>query len=158
MRRKGTPVSSELLAMRGRDLGQSDWFLIDQERVDQFADVTLDHQFIHVDPAAAGATPLGGTIVHGFLTLSLLVHLLEDMVPRPQSLLMGFNYGFDRIRFLAPVPVGSRVRATMRVVDVVERQPQQFLTTYDVSVEIEGTDKPALVATWLNLLVLGDDQ
>ena len=144
--------------MPGRDLGKSDWFVIDQDRVDQFADVTLDHQFIHVDPAAASATPLGGTIAHGFLTLSLLVHLLEGMAPRPQNLLMGFNYGFDKIRFLAPVPVGSRVRATMRVVDVVERQPQQFLTKYDVSVEIEGADKPALVATWLNLLVLGEDQ
>lgn len=141
-----------LLEMVGADRGYSDWFLIDQARVNEFADVTLDHQFIHVDPEAATATALGGPIAHGFLTLSLLVHLASQLSVQPDNLVMGFNYGFDKIRFLAPVPVGAEIRAHLVVADVTERHPGQFLVTYDVTVEIRGQDKPALVARWLNLL------
>jgi acyl dehydratase len=141
------------MEMVGQDLGHSDWFLIDQERVNAFADVTLDHQFIHVDPQAAAATPFGGPIVHGFLTLSLLVHLAGQVAVRPENMVMSINYGFDKIRFLAPVPVGSAIRAQLTVADVVERSPGRYLVTHDVTVEIQGSKKPALVAQWLSLFV-----
>lgn len=143
----------EILEMAGTDLGYSDWFRIDQERVNQFADVTIDHQFIHVDPAAATATPFGGPIVHGFLTLSLVVHLSAQVAVVPDNLAMALNYGFDKIRFLAPVPVGSDIRLHMKVIEVTERTPGQFLVKHDVTVEIQGHDKPALVAEWLSLLI-----
>lgn len=145
--------TAAILDMAGTDLGHSDWFLIDQDRVNQFADVTLDHQFIHVDPAAAAATPFGGPIAHGFLTLSLLVHLAEQVTQMPDNLAMAINYGFNKIRFLAPVPVGSEVRAHLKVAEVVERHPGQYQVTHDVSVEIRGEEKPALVAQWLSLLI-----
>lgn len=142
-----------LLDMIGADLGRSDWFLVDQQRVNDFADVTLDHQFIHVDPAAASKTPLGGTIVHGFLTTSLLVHLVAGLSVAPDNMVMGLNYGFNKLRYLSPVPVGSEIRAHVKVSDISERSPGQFLLTYDVTVEIKGEEKPALVAEWLNLLI-----
>ncbi|MFC2177441.1 MaoC family dehydratase [Actinomycetota bacterium] len=145
--------TSEILELKGSDLGYSEWFLIDQQRVNDFADATIDHQFIHVDEAAATAGPFGGTIVHGFLTLSLLVHLASELAPPLDSLVMGINYGFEKIRFLAPVPVGSEIRAHMTVADVIERSPGQFLFTQDVTVEIRGKDKPALVAQWLSLQI-----
>ncbi len=146
-------MTKDILEMVGTDLGYSDWFRIDQDRVDEFADVTLDHQFIHVDPEAAAATALGGTIVHGFLTTSLLVHLASGLTPPPANMAMGLNYGFNKLRFLSPVPVGSEVRAHVTVADVTERSAGQYLLTYDVTVEIKGSDKPALVAEWLNLLI-----
>jgi acyl dehydratase len=144
---------SEILDLKGADLGSGEWFLVDQQRVDDFADVTLDHQFIHVDEAAAAAGPFGGTIVHGFLTLSLLVHLASGLAPRLENLAMGINYGFDKIRFLAPVPVGSEIRAHVKLADVAERNPGQFLITQDVTVEIRGEEKPALAAQWLSLQI-----
>ncbi len=147
-------AKDRFVALAGSDLGASDWFLIDQERVDQFADVTIDHQFIHVDPVKAAATPFGGTIAHGFLTVALLVHLMKDISVVPQGAVMGINYGFDKVRFLTPVKVGSRIRATARVADVAEKSPGQFLVTYDVTVEIEGEAKPALVARWLGMTVV----
>jgi len=152
--------NADLLEMAGRELGFSDWLVVDQARVNGFADVTLDHQFIHVDPDAAAATPFGGPIVHGFLTLSLLVHLAEQVAVRPDNMVMGINYGFDKIRFLAPVPVGSAIRAQLTVAGVAERSPGQYLVAYDVTVEIQGQPKPALVARWLSLLVTaeGDSQ
>lgn len=152
--------NADLLEMAGRELGYSDWLVVDQARVNDFADVTLDRQFIHVDPDAAAATPFGGPIVHGFLTLSLLVYLGEQIAVRPDNMVMGINYGFDKIRFLAPVPVGSAIRAQLTVADVAERSPGQYLVTYDVTVEIQGEPKPALVAQWLSLLVTaeGDSQ
>jgi len=146
-------VSSEILEMKGADLGCGEWFLVDQQRVNDFADVTKDHQFIHVDETAAAAGPFGGTIVHGFLTLSLLVHLVAGLAPRLANLVMGVNYGFDKIRFLAPVPVGSEIRAHVKIADVVERSPGQFLITQDVTVEIRGEEKPALAAQWLSLQI-----
>ena len=146
-------MSQQILDAKGSDLGYSDWFLISQDRVNAFADVTLDHQYIHVDPERAAATPFGGTIVHGFLTTSLLVHLATSIALQPDNVVMGINYGFNKLRYLAPVPVGGEIRAHVTVADVVEKQPGQFLLTYDVTVEIKDHDKPALVAEWLNLLI-----
>lgn len=148
---------TSIAALAGEDLGASAWFLVDQDRVDAFADVTLDHQYIHVDPVRAAATPFGGTIVHGFLTTSLLVHLAAGLMAAPDNMVMGVNYGFNKLRYLTPVPVGSEVRAHVKVVDVVERSPGQFLLTYDVTVEIKGQDKPALVAEWLNLIITNEE-
>lgn len=142
-----------LIELVGKDLGHSEWFLVDQQRVDDFADVTLDHQYIHVDPAAAAGTPFGGTIVHGFLTTSLLVHLAAGLTVAPDNMVMGLNYGFNKLRYLSPVPVGSEIRAHVKVADISERSPGQYLLTYDVSVEIKGEEKPALVAEWLNLMI-----
>jgi len=145
--------TSEILDLQGSDLGHSKWFLVDQQRVNDFADVTIDHQFIHVDEAAAAAGPFGGTIAHGFLTLSLLVHLTSELATPLDNLVMGINYGFEKIRFLAPVRVGSEIRAHVKIADVTERSPGQFLFVQDVTVEIRGEDKPALVAQWLSLQI-----
>jgi acyl dehydratase len=150
-----TVTRQELTAMVGRDLGVSDWFLVDQERVNAFADVTLDHQFVHVDVERAKATPFGGTIAHGFLTLSLLVHLCLPFIPVPAGRKLVVNYGFDKIRFSAPVKVGKRIRAVAKLGDVAERKPGHIVIRLDVTVEIEGEDKPALVAEWLSLHVVG---
>jgi acyl dehydratase len=148
----GNPVTrAELAALVGKELGVSDWFAIDQARVSAFADVTLDHQFIHVDPKRASATPFGGTIAHGFLTLSLLVHLCLPFIPEPANRELVVNYGFDKIRFVAPVRTGKRIRARGVLGAVDERKPKQILLRVDVTVEIEGEDKPALVAEWLSL-------
>lgn len=128
----------------------SDWMVVDQGMIDRFADATLDHQFIHVDPVRAAGTPLGGTIAHGFLTLSLLPHL-QSSIPRPDmpAIRMGLNYGLDRVRFIHPVRSGSRIRAAATLVAIEEIAPGQFQQTHEFSVEIEGVEKPALVATWL---------
>ena len=150
-----TVTRQELTAMVGRQLGVSDWFLIDQERVNAFADVTLDHQFVHVDPERAKATPFGGTIAHGFLTLSLLVHLCLQFIPEPANRKLIVNYGFDKIRFSAPVKVGKRIRVVGKLGDVQERKPGNIIMRVDFTVEIEGEDKPALVAEWLSLHVVG---
>jgi acyl dehydratase len=149
-----TVTREELTAMVGRQLGTSDWFLIDQERVDEFADVTLDHQFVHVDPERAKATPFGGTIAHGFLTLSLLVHLCLPFIPTLANRKLVVNYGFDKVRFAAPVKVGKRIRAVSKLGEVTERKLGQVVMRVDVTVEIEGEDKPALVAEWLSLHVV----
>ena len=140
--------------MVGRELGVSGWFLIDQERVNAFADVTLDHQFVHVDPERARATPFGGTIAHGFLTLSLLVHLGLPFIPVLANRKLVVNYGFDKIRFAAPVKVGQRIRAVGKLGEVTERKPGNVVMRIDVTVEIEGEEKPALVAEWLSLHVV----
>lgn len=137
----------------GQELGVSDWFLVDQDRVNRFADVTLDHQFIHVDPErAARETPLGGTIAHGFLTLSLLPHLVEDFTIVPEGMTMGMNYGFDKIRFLAPVMVGSEIRARATLSAMTERGRGQYQFTTSVAVEVKGATKPVLIADWLSLI------
>jgi acyl dehydratase len=149
-----TVTRDELTAMVGRQLGTSDWFLIDQQRVDEFADVTLDHQFVHVDPERAKATPFGGTIAHGFLTLSLLVHLCLPFIPTLANRKLVVNYGFDKVRFAAPVKVGKRIRAVSKLGEVAERKLGQVVMRVDVTVEIEGEDKPALVAEWLSLHVV----
>jgi len=151
----GTVTREQLDRMVGQRLGVSDWFLIDQERVNRFADVTLDHQFVHVDPTRAKKTPFGGTIAHGFLTLSLLVPLCIDFIPEPAGRTLLVNYGFDKIRFVAPVRVGKRVRAHGTLTEVSERKPGNLVMKIDVTVEIENEDKPALFAEWLSLHVVG---
>ena len=152
---EGTVTRDQLDRMVGERLGVSDWFLIDQERVNRFADVTLDPNFIHVDPARAKATPFGGTIAHGFLTLSLLVPLCIAFIPEPEGRTLLVNYGFDKVRFVAPVRVGKRVRAIGTLAEIAERKPGNLVMKIDVTVEIENDDKPALVAEWLSLHVVG---
>jgi len=135
--------------------GAGEWFEVTQDLVNQFADVTLDHQFIHVDPEAAKATPFGGTIAHGFLTLSMLTHLSASIPQdraRFEGILMGVNYGFDKVRFVSPVPVGSRIRAHAELIDVQLKDPNNLQVTRRFSVEVEGADRPAVVADWLTRL------
>jgi acyl dehydratase len=139
------------------DVFVSHWFDVDQSRIDAFAAVTEDHQFIHVDPKQASATPFGGTIAHGFLTLSLLSIMAYGVLPRIEGSAMGVNYGFDKVRFLHPVRSGSRVRARFTLTAVTLRSEREWQLTYDVSVEIEGAQKPALAATWLTMQVMGAD-
>ncbi len=138
----------------GSELGVSGWIRIEQPRIDAFADTTEDHQFIHVDPGRATATPFGGTIAHGFLTLSLLPRMMEDIGGGMEDAVMGLNYGFDKIRFLAPVKVNSRVRARAKLLDVREKAPKQFLITQEITVEIENESKPALIAEWLTMVMV----
>lgn len=147
----------ELLAATGRTLGVSDWLVVDQTRVNAFADVTDDHQYIHTDPArAARETPFGGAIAHGFLTLSMLSHLAEEVVPVLAGLQLSINYGFDRIRFLEPVRVGDAIRARFSVRSAEEKSAGRWLITFDVTIEIEGREKPALIAEWLTMQVTGE--
>lgn len=140
----------------GREVGVSDWLIIDQSRIDRFADTTEDHQFIHVDPErAARETPFGGTIAHGFLSLSLLSHLgARAGNIRIRGARMMINYGLDRVRFLNPVRAGSRIRARFELAALDEKKPGQYLLKYHVTVEIENEDKPALIAEWLSLAVV----
>src|SRR3954464_580913 len=148
------PIASieDIKSRVGSEVGVSDWILIDQPRIDAFAEVTDDHQFIHVDPAAAAVTPFGGTIAHGFLTLSLLSRMAADAMLRPEGIKMGVNYGFDRVRFMAPVRSGKRVRGRFTLTAFDEKRPDQYQLVHQVTVEIEGEDKPALVADWIGML------
>ncbi|MDZ4728798.1 MAG: MaoC family dehydratase [Xanthomonadales bacterium] len=151
-----TPISlEEFRNCAGRVLAPSDWLEITQKRVNQFADATLDHQFIHLDEQRAAATPFGGTIAHGYLTLSLLVHLNSQSALAPEGMQMVINYGSDKVRFLAPVRVGSRIRSLQKVLDVSQRNEKKWLVKLEVSVEIEGGRKPAMLAEVLMLYVLG---
>ncbi|AQZ94898.1 MaoC family dehydratase [Halopseudomonas phragmitis] len=143
--------ASELTSYIGKDMGHSDWLTIDQERVNQFAECTGDHQFIHIDEEKAKLTPFGGTIAHGFLSLSLLPVLSAGLLVRPQGLKMAVNYGLDSLRFIQPVRVGSRVRLHVTVVDVTEKNPGQWLVKARSTLEIEGVDKPAFIAEGLTL-------
>jgi acyl dehydratase len=136
----------------GKDIGHSDWFLIDQDRINKFAEVTIDHQFIHVDEAQAKNGPFGSTIAHGFLTLSMLTHLTESCGLMPQNSVMGINYGFDKVRFLMPLKVNNSIRARVKPLSVVERNPGQWLMKSEVTVEIENEEKPALACEWLSLV------
>jgi acyl dehydratase len=138
----------------GRELAPSDWFEITQDRVNRFADATEDHQFIHIDPERAEQTPFGGTIAHGFLSLSLLVHLNAQHALVPEGLAMVINYGSDKLRFLAPVPVGSRIRSRQKIEDVTERAPGTWLVKTAVTVDIEHATKPALMAELLMMFVV----
>jgi acyl dehydratase len=139
----------------GMKLGPSEWIELSQQRINAFADCTEDHQFIHVDEAKAKETPFGGTIAHGFLTLSLLASLIEKIGVTPENTVMGMNYGFDKIRFLAPVKSGKRVRMVGEVLNVNQKDENRFLTTFGVSIEIEGEDTPALVAEFLLMSFTG---
>ena len=133
----------------GLEVGVSKWFTIDQERIDKFADVTEDWQYIHVDPVAAMNTSFNGAIAHGFLTVSLLSAMYYDAVPELEGSELGVNYGFDKIRFLSPVRAGSRVRGHFELVDIREVRDLEVSTNWRVEVEIENFDKPALVAQWI---------
>ena len=135
----------------GKETGVSDWLTIDQERINVFADVTEDHQFIHVDPEAAKATPFGTTIAHGFLSLSMLSKLAAGSVVVLEGVKMGVNYGFDKVRFAAPVKSGKRIRGRFTLMSADQKIPGQWTFKYAVKVEIEGEDKPALVAEWLTM-------
>ena len=146
--------ASELTAHIGESF-VSHWLAVDQARIDAFAKVTEDELFIHVDPVRARTTFFGGTVAHGFLTLSLLSAMAYSALPRIEGIAMGVNYGFDRVRFLHPVRSGSRVRARFTLAAVTQRSPREWQLTYDVSVEIEGLHKPALAATWLTMQVTG---
>ena len=130
----------------------SDWLLIDQPRIDQFADATEDRQFIHVDPAGAAQTPFGGTIAHGFLSLSMLSRMAAEAMLIPDSAKLALNYGLDRVRFISPVRSGKRIRGRFRLDSLEEKAPGQLLFRHTVTVEIEGEEKPALTAEWLGLI------
>ena len=142
------------LNMVGEEVGVSSWHLIDQKRIDVYADVIEDHQFIHVDPVRARQTPIGTTVAHGFLTMSLMSIMSYEVMPAVEGMTMGFNYGFDRLRFLSPVRSGSRVRGRFTLAEATLRKPKELLTRSSVVVEIEGEDKPAIAADWLGLLFL----
>ena len=150
------PIASieDIQSKVGSDVGVSDWILVDQARIDAFADVTEDPQFIHIDPEAAAKTPFGGTVAHGFLTLSLLSRMAANAMLRPEGVKMGVNYGFERVRFMAPVRSGKRVRGRFTLARFEEKRPGQWQFVHNVTVEIEGEDKPALVADWIGLIFL----
>lgn len=136
-------------AMIGSEIGISEWVTITQAQIDAFADCTFDHQYIHVDPDAAAQTPFGGTIAHGFLTLSLLSSMAYQM-PSIQGAVMGVNYGFNKIRFVSPVRTGARIRGRFTLAELTDIRPGEVQFIMHVTVEIEGQDKPALVAEWLS--------
>ena len=129
----------------------TDWFEVKQEQINMFADCTLDQQFIHVDPEAAAKSPFGSTIAHGFLSLSMLSHFAETFGTTIEGAYMGVNYGFDKVRFISPVKVNSKIRASAKLTAAIEKNPGQFMLTTDVTVEIEGSDKPALKAQWITM-------
>lgn len=150
------PIASldEIRAKIGQPIGVSDWIEVGQDRIGQFADATEDHQFIHVDPAAAAAAGFGGTIAHGFLNLSLLSRMAADAMLIPDTTKMALNYGLDRVRFLAPVKAGKRVRGHFTLESAAEKAPGQLLLKHQVTVEIEDEAKPALTAEWLGLIFI----
>ena len=148
----GLVPAEKLVEYVGQEIGSSDWFEVDQDRIDMFADATLDHQFIHID--SEKATPLfGSTIAHGFLSLSLVPHLTSQAVLAPENLKMVFNYGLDKVRFINPVNVGSKVRTHSKCVSVDDKGDGRYLMKTEVTMEIEGVDKPAYVAETLSMFI-----
>ena len=145
----------EMVKAIGTKFEPGAWITVDQARINTFADCTEDHQFIHVDEKAAKDTPFGGTIAHGFLSLSLLSKMAEGNGIIPENIVMGLNYGFDKVRFLAPVRSGKRIRANAEITDVTRKDDNRFLIKQTISVEIEGEATPALVAEWLTMVVTG---
>jgi acyl dehydratase len=154
MERGSLPIDA-YTRLIGTEVGKSGWIEIDQSRIDAFAEATLDRQYIHVDPDRAKDSPFGGTIAHGFLSLSLLSHMMFDALPKIDGISMSINYGMNRLRFLAPVKCGSRVRGRFVLTGVEKRNPGHVLLTHEVTVDIEGGAKPAFVAEWLTLLTQG---
>ena len=150
------PIASldQIRARLGEEIGVSDWISVDQERIAAFAEATEDRQFIHLDPVAAAQTPFGGTIAHGFLSLALLSRMAADVMLVPETTRMAVNYGLDRVRFLAPVRAGKRVRGRFTLDSAEDKAPGQLLLRHAVTVEIEDEPKPALTAQWLGLLFL----
>ena len=149
------PHPSELSSLIGQEVGVSKWFEIDQARINAFADTTEDWQFIHVDPQAAKQTPFGGTIAHGFLTLSLASAMSYEAVKPLDGVVMGVNYGFDKLRFLAPVPAGSKVRGRFRLLSAEDKGGGRWLIKHELTIEIDGGEKPALIAEWLGMQIVG---
>ena len=146
--------AEDLPSLIGKDLEPSPWLEITQERVNQFAEATNDHQFIHVDPEKAAQTPFGGPIAHGFLSLSLLSYLNAQSAVVPENLVMGVNYGSDKIRYLMPVRVGKRIRSLQKVLEVTEKKPGNWLLKVQVTVEIENEETPALIAEILSMFIV----
>ena len=142
----------EIRSKVGHEVGLSDWIEVGQDRIDDFADATEDRQYIHTDPELAAQTPFGTTIAHGFLSLSLLSRMAVDAMQLPDGIRMAVNYGLDRVRFLAPVKAGKRIRGRFVLDSIEERAPGQILMRHTVTVEIEGEEKPALTAQWLGLI------
>ena len=151
MTRSRTLPKAEYQAQVGQEIGVSDWMVVDQARIDAFAECTDDRQFIHIDPVKAAATPFGTTIAHGYLTLSLLSAMAYDAMPGIEGAKMGVNYGLNKVRFMAPVKSGKRIRGRFKMLDVSERSPGVIQSTVEVSVEIEDEAKPALIAEWVTL-------
>ena len=148
------PVKAQdLPSLVGTELEASDWLQITQDRVNQFADATNDHQFIHVKPLRAKFTPFRGTIAHGFLVLSLVSYLAQQNALRPAGLKMALNYGSDKVRFVTPVRVGKRIRARQTIIDVTEKKPGHWLLKTEITIDIENEDKPALVAEMLAMYI-----
>lgn len=148
----------ELKHLIGEQVGISSWYRVDQARIDAFADVTEDHQFIHVNPDKASQTPFGGTIAHGFLTLSLLSAMGLEAQPKVAGARMGINYGFDRIRFLHPVKAGQKIRGRFVLSGVAETKPGEVDLHWQATVEIDGEKRPALKADWLNRFYLAESR
>jgi len=144
-------VTIQQLAARTGEERVSGWVEVTQDMIDKFAEATGDHQFIHVDPARAAMTPFGGTIAHGFLTLSLMP-LLNSLTPQPriEGVKMGVNYGGNKVRFLTPVRSGKRVRGRFKTLELAEKRPGQWQQTVEFTVEIEGEAKPAMIAEWIS--------
>jgi acyl dehydratase len=151
---KKSVTIDEYRGMMGSELGASDWILVDQARIDAFAECTGDHQFIHVNPELAKQTPFGTTIAHGYLTLSLCAVMAYGVMPGITGTKMGVNYGLNKVRFMAPVKSGSNVRGRFHLVDVTQRPDGAWQSTVNVTVEIEGETKPALAAEWITLQYL----
>lgn len=139
----------------GKEVGVSDWITVDQERINRFADATGDHQYIHVDPERAAHTPFGSTIAHGFLTMSLMVMMGYEAGLKLENSIMGINYGFDKLRFINPVKVNSRIRGRFKLLSAEQKKANHYLLKHEVTVEIEGEEKPALIAEWLGMTVVG---
>lgn len=144
----------DVRAAVGTEVGCSAWRTVTQEMINLFADATDDHQFIHVDPERAKETPFGGTIAHGFLTISLLSTLAAESLPEVEGTTMGINYGFEKVRFMTPVKAGARVRAKFVLVEADIRPSGRIVTHYDVTLEVENSIKPALTARWLTIVVV----
>lgn len=149
-----TVTADELRQLIGKELEPSPWVLLDQSRINAFADVTEDQQFIHVDPDKAKATPFGGTIAHGLLTLSMLPSLIEKTLPALEGMKASINYGYNKIRFLAPVRSGKRIRAKFVINEFSETGAGRYQLLTGITVEIEGEDKPALIAEWISMVLV----
>jgi len=146
----------EIRAMVGQKVGTSRWLPITQEMIDAHAQVVQDDQWIHTDPERAAGSPFGTTVAHGFLTLGMLSTMAYEVQPDVKNSAMGVNYGLNHLRFLAPVPAGARIRGHFTLKALEERRPGEVTFTWDVSVEIEGQEKPALIAEWINRRYVGD--
>ena len=147
-----TMTLDEVRSFTGKEIGVSDWFKLDQDKINQFADLTEDHMFLHVDPEAAQATPFGSTIAHGLLTLSMMPVMAYQAMPGVSGTKMGVNYGYNKVRFMAPVKSGKRIRGHFAVAGIEDKSDGRRQITHDVTIEIEGESKPALVAEWITMV------